>query len=168
MSCGKMHRMIQEYLDGTASRAEQATVETHVAGCEACARVLSESRQLASLMVGLPERRVSDDFERSLQRRIQQTEPAAPVKAWWERFRLQFEWRLRVPAMVAAGSMAVALVAAVVTPIAEREQEHAVQREQMVASVVRRHEQLEHVNPSANWEAVESSIELTTGSVVTE
>jgi anti-sigma factor RsiW len=168
MSCGKIHRMVQEYLDGTATSAERATVEVHVAGCEGCARVLSESRKLASLLAGMPERRVSDDFERSLQRRLQRAAPAAPVAAWWERFRLQFEWRLRVPAMVAAGSLAVALVAVVVTPIAEREQEHATKREQMVASVVERHEQLERANPSSNWEAVESSIELTTGSVVTE
>jgi anti-sigma factor RsiW len=163
-----MQRMIQEYLDGTAGSAERATVESHVAGCEGCAHALAESRKLMSLLSAMPERRVSDDFERNLQRSLQQAAPAAPVTAWWERFRLQFEWRLRVPAMVAAGSMAVALFASVVTPIAVREQEHAVQREQVVASAVERHEQLEHANPNTNWEAVESSIELTTGSIVTE
>jgi anti-sigma factor RsiW len=155
-------------VDGTASSAERAAVETHVAGCEGCSRALAESRQLMSLLAGMPERSVSDGFERRLQRRLQRAEPAAPVAAWWERFTLRFEWRLRVPAMVAAGSMAVALVAAVLTPIAVREQEHAERREQMVVSAVERHEQLEHANPNANWDAVESSIELTTGSVITE
>lgn len=168
MTCGKIRHAIQSYVDGAATRAEREAVDAHVDRCAACAQVLADSRQLVGMLAAMPARRVSDEFERNLQAALRHTAPVSRSAAWWERFRLQFEWRLRFPALVAASSLAVAMLAAVVTPSYVHYQEQVEQRERLVYSAVERHQQLEHAAPGANWEAVEGSIELTTGSVVVE
>lgn len=168
MICGQVRRAIQSYVDGAASLAEREAVDAHVARCAACARTLAETRQLVGLLSAVPSRSVSEQFERNLQTALRNTAPVSPSVAWWERFRLQFEWRLRVPAMVAASTLAAGIAAAVVTPSYVRYQEQVEQRERLVSSAVKRHQQLERVNPGADWEAVEGSIELTTGSIVVE
>lgn len=168
MICGQVRRAIQAYVDGAASLAEREAVDAHVAQCALCARTLAETRQLVGLLSAVPSRSVSEEFERNLQTALRNAVPASPGVAWWERFRLQFEWRLRVPAMVAASTLAAGIAAAVVTPSYVRYQEQVEQRERLVSSAVKRHQQLERVNPGADWEAVEGSIELTTGSIVVE
>jgi anti-sigma factor RsiW len=168
VSCSKIRHAIQGYVDGAASRAEREAVDAHVDHCPACAQVLADSRQLVGMLAAMPVRRVSDEFERNLQSALRHTAPVSSSAAWWERFRLQFEWRLRLPAMVAASGLAVAMVAVMVTPSYVHYQEQVEQRERLVYSAVQRHQQLERAAPGANWEAVEGSIELTTGSVVVE
>lgn len=168
MNCRKTRHAIQSYVDGSVTRAERDAVDAHVMQCPACARELEESRQLRLLLSGMPARRVSDDFERNLQAAISNTAPASANAAWWEHLRFRFEWRLRVPALVTAGTLAAGIAAAIVMPSYVRHQQAAEQREQLVYSAVERHQQLEQANPSSNWEAVESSIELTTGSIVVE
>lgn len=168
MTCGKIQSALQSVVDGAATRAEREAVDAHVEHCAACAQALVESRQLLGMLAGLPARRVSDDFERNLQAALRDTTPAPRSVAWWERFRLQFEWRLRMPAMVTAGALAAGMVAALVMPSYVHYQEQVEQREQLVSSAVERHQQLERANPGSDWEAVEGSIDLTTGSVVVE
>jgi anti-sigma factor RsiW len=168
MTCRKVQSALQAVVDGAASRGEREAVDAHVAHCTACAQTLAESRQLVSLLAGLPARRVSDDFERNLQAALRETKPAPHSVAWWERFRLQFEWKLRVPAMVTAGALTAGMVAALVMPSYVHYQEQVEQREQLVSSAVERHQQLERANPGSDWDTVEGSIELTTGSVVIE
>ena len=168
MTCGKIRHAIQAYVDGAASLSEREAVDAHVRHCAACSQVLAESRQLVGMLAAMPARRVSDEFERNLQASLRYTAPVSRSAAWWERFCLRFEWRLRVPALVAAGSLAAGVVAAVVTPSYVNHQEQAEQRERLVYSAVERHQQLERGSPESNWEAVEGSIELTTGSVVVE
>lgn len=168
MTCAKIRFAIQSYVDGAASPGEREAVEAHVAHCAACAQELATTRQLVGLLGTSPARRVSEEFDRNLHAALRGAQQAAPGAAWWERFRLQFEWRLRVPAMVAASSLAVGILAAVVTPGYQRYQEQAEQRERLVSSAIQRHQQLEQAAPNSNWEAVDGSIELTTGSVVVE
>jgi anti-sigma factor RsiW len=155
-------------VDGAATPAEREAVDAHVARCAGCAQELATSRQVVGLLAAMPGRRVSEEFDRNLQVALRSAEPVSPGKAWWEHFRLQFEWRLRVPALVAASTLAAGVVAAVVMPGYARYQEQVEQRERLVSSAVQRHQQLERANPGSNWEAVDGSIELTTGSVVVE
>lgn len=172
MSCGKIQRAIQAYADGAASSSERAMVDEHVHRCASCAQALSQSRQLVQLLAGAPGRPVSEAFERNLTRALQERAPEPNGAAWWERFRVRFEWRLRFPAMVTAGSLAAAVITTVAMPVYVQRQEQAQEREQLrqglVVSAVERHEQLERSAPSPNWEAVDGSIDLTTGSVFTE
>lgn len=171
MSCGKIQRTIQAYVDGTATGAERAAVDRHVAHCARCARCLAESRQLLSLLASVPAREVSDDFERNLARALRHTAPVSRGAAWWERFRFRYEWRFRGPALLTAGSLAAGVLAAVVAPPyleRQQQQQQAQLRERLLASTVERHEQLERANPHPDWEAMDASIDLTTGSVLTE
>ncbi|HEU4754032.1 MAG TPA: zf-HC2 domain-containing protein [Armatimonadota bacterium] len=168
MSCKRMARRIQAYLDGAANAAERLAMETHAAGCPECARELEQYRRLAAMLGGRPERRVSDGFEARLQAALRETAPAPAASAWWERFRLRTEWRLRMPAMVAAATVACAVAAAVVTPAAVRERERHETRSRYVAYAVEKHRELQNADSRADWDAVDSSIELSTGSVLTE
>lgn len=166
MTCGKIQRLIQGYVDGESSAAEQAAVETHAAACADCGQVLAESRQLASWMAATPARTVSADFDRKLREALPQTAPVHHGHAWWERFCVRFEWRLRVPALVTAGSLATAIVAAVMAP----QLTNAPTNEQRVllTSALQRHHELRGASQDVNWEAVDTSIELNTGIALTE
>jgi anti-sigma factor RsiW len=168
MSCRKVQFLIQLCQDGEASAAEREAVDAHVAQCGACARVQADSRQLAQLLGGLPERRVSGQFESNLLAAVRETQPAPPAAAWWERFRLRFEWRLRVPALVAAGSLACGLVAAVVMPRMAELQEAQQERKEFMVTAVERHRQLEKEAATGDLEALDASVELSTGSILTE
>lgn len=168
MSCRKVQFLIQECLDGEASAADRQRVDAHVAGCAECAEVMAASRQLAQLMGGLPERRVSTQFERNLMAAVRETQPASHGAAWWERFRVRFAWRLRVPALVAAGSLACGLVAAVVMPRMAEVREAQQERQDFVVTAVERHRQLERAPANGDLEALDASVELSTGSIITE
>lgn len=168
MSCNKFQRAIQTYVDGTATRSERLSVDEHVAQCARCKLVLAESRQLRQLLAAAPSRPVSESFERKLALALRDATPVSHGASWWERFRVRFEWRLRFPAIAAAGSLAVGVLAAVVSPAYVERQEREQLRQGLVVSAVERHEQLERTSPSSNWEAVDGSIELTTGSIFTE
>ncbi|MGV3719775.1 MAG: anti-sigma factor family protein [Actinomycetota bacterium] len=168
MSCSKIQRAIQTYVDGTATQSERATVDEHVARCPRCSQTLAESRQLVQLLAATPSRSVSASFERNLALALRDATPVSQSASWWERFRVRFEWRLRFPAMVAAGSLAVGVLAAVVSPAYLERQEREQLRQGLVVSAVERHEQLERSSPNPNWDAVDGSIELTTGSIFTE
>ena len=166
MNCGKIQRLIQEYVDGEGSVADRAAVECHVTGCAGCRRTLEEAQQLASWMSVRSTRSVSADFDRKLMAAIQQTVPAPRPQAWWERLCVRFEWRLRLPAMVAAGSVATALVAALVVPqfVSAPNDEQRV----LLSSALQRHHELSNATQDVNWDAVDASIELSTGSALTE
>ena len=166
--CRNIHLLIQAYLDGEASAGERGRVEHHVAGCPACARELESSRQLRQMLSGSEERAVSDSFERRLMARVQARERASGPAAWWERFRLRSEWRLRIPALVTAGSLAAALVAAFVTVRVQDVRTAQQERQEFVSTAVQRYQQLQSADSKVNWDAVEASIELNSGSLVTE
>jgi anti-sigma factor RsiW len=171
MSCGKIQRLIELYVDGAATRPEREAVEAHVAACPACARSLQEARQLVGLLAAMPSREVGRSFEADLTAAVRHTAPVSQSAAWWERLRLQFEWRLRFPAMVAAGGLAVAVIAVVVTPLVQpplgtsvaTSGQRSAERARYLTSTLQRHEQLEQ-----EVDAIDSSIDLSTGSVVTE
>ena len=166
MTCRRIQPLLNAHVDGTASAEEREQVRVHVEACRECARSLEHSRQLVGMLAAAQSREVSASFESALRSAIEATDRAAPASAWWERFSLRFEWRLRGPAMVAAGSLAVALMAAVVPQVpgyVHTRQE----RGRYVASALERHHQIEATNRDVNWEAVDASIDLNTGSLLT-
>lgn len=169
MSCRKIQQLIQAYVDGEVSPAERSRVEAHVDQCAACAGALRETRQLTALLAGAPERRVSDRFEHDLMAALQRAEPQAAPAAWWERFRLRFEWRVRMPALATAGGLAAALVVSLaVTPFLSGTGQHETaaadprERSRYISQVVERHQQLE------DSDAINASIDLSTGSLITQ
>ena len=168
MSCRKIQFLIEAYVDGAASPLEREQVDAHVAQCEACARALAASRQLTSVMHATPARAVSDDFERKLARALQNTQPKPEAAAWWERFRVRFEWRLRVPALAAAASLAAAVFVGAVGPLAVQYGQMQQERGRMVTGAVARHRELQRAEPRMNWDAVEASIDLSAGHITTD
>jgi anti-sigma factor RsiW len=163
-----MHHLIQACLDGAATREQGEAVKAHVARCSRCARVMEQSRRLADLLASMPERRVSSAFEAGLRSGVNNAVAVPPTAAWLERFRLRFEWRLRLPALVGVGAVAAALLAASVTPRYVRWQELQRERGDYVSAAVRRHRELGRQETRPDWDAVDSSVELSTGGIVTE
>jgi anti-sigma factor RsiW len=165
-SCRRFELLLQSYVDGEITRGERERVETHVVECQGCAQELESLRHLSGLLRSGPVRVVSPGFEESLAAAVRERSPQPSGAAWWERFRLHFDWKLRVPAMVTAGSLAVTLVAGIV---ALRVQDEVQERQAFVANAERRHLQLEQASESrTSWDAMQASIELNTGSIITE
>ncbi len=168
MSCKKIQWKIQAVVDGAATRADREAVDAHLRQCEACARVMEESRRLVMALAAAPRRQVSDDFERNLAAALESTAPVSRGAAGWERLRLRFEWRLRVPAMVTAGSLAAALLAGLAAPgLLQVREERSRETGQYVATVLEQHRQLEASRPRVDPDVVQASIELSTGDVFT-
>jgi hypothetical protein len=115
----------------------------------------------------MPGRQVSAAFDGNLAASLRYTAPVSRSAAWWERLRLRLEWRLRFPALVTAGSLAAAAMAAVVTPGLIRQHQAREERGRYVQSVLERHQQLEQ-SGALEWDAVDASIAVSTGSVITE
>jgi anti-sigma factor RsiW len=168
MSCGKIRRIIEAYVDGAASRPEREAVDAHVVRCAECARALEQSRTLVDLLSAAPRRQVSSGFEVTLRAALEHVAPLSQSVAWWERFRLRFDWRFRMPALVAAGSLATGIIAAVVAPQVIQYQNEQQARRQFIASAVERHKQLERPASNVNWDAIDTTIDLNTADVVTE
>jgi anti-sigma factor RsiW len=168
MSCRKTRFLIQGYLDGESTAAERSVVEGHVAECRPCEQELRSSRQLLSALSGNPDRAVSEGFEHRLMQAIEERRPATRTAAWWERFALRFEWRLRFPAMVTAGALATAAVAGIVFLRVQDFDQAKQDRQEYVATAVQRYEQLQRSDSKVNWDAVDASIELNSGKIVTE
>lgn len=168
MSCRKTRFLIQGYLDGEVTAAERSAVEAHVAECRPCEQELRTSRQLLAALTGNPERSVSEGFEHRLMKAIEDHRPAARTAAWWERFALRFEWRLRFPAMVTAGTLATAALAGIVFLRVQDFDQARQDRQEYVARAVQRYEQLQRSDAKVNWDAVDASIDLNSGKIVTE
>ena len=168
MRCKQVEQLIELYADGAAGERERTAVEQHVAGCDGCARALQQSRALRAALGAMPSRNVSAAFEQRLMAAVAEEAPtpAAGASAWLERLRLRFEWRLRVPALVTAGSLAAALIVGLLAPgqLSQVTSQEA-QRQEFVYSAVNRHEELK-VSSEVDWEAVDSSIELSTGDLL--
>lgn len=54
MKCEEIKELLSEYVDGELSAADAASVEEHLAGCEACRAELEALRQTAALVRSLP------------------------------------------------------------------------------------------------------------------
>jgi anti-sigma factor RsiW len=163
VSCRGFERPVQAYVDGELAAPERARVEAHLEACEACDSRARELSRLRQVLRRVPERRVSEGFEASLAAAVREREATSPVLAWWDRLRLRLEWRYRLPALATAGSLAAALLVGVCTQgvssyVAGQE------RSRYISAAVERHEEL----PAVNWDAVDASIELSTGDLVTE
>ncbi|MFN3653355.1 MAG: anti-sigma factor family protein [Armatimonadota bacterium] len=163
MKCGRIERLIQKYVDGTLSPSERALVEQHVSECSGCDRALADARQLVSLLRGLPQRTLSDSFDERLMAAIRETTPAPAPVAWWQRFRLQFDWRLRAPAMMTAAAVAAGVLGAFLLPHLGEERAPAPSERQFLASAMERHLQIENARPPVEWDATDVSIDLNTG-----
>ncbi len=168
MSCGRIQNLIHSILDGRASAAETALVEDHLERCAECAAEMESSRRLCAVLRGIPQRRVSDEFEQKLAAAVGETMPHPAPQAWWDRVRMQFDWKLRLPVPMAAFSLAAAVFAAVTAPLLVQYQQRQWERGRMLAVAVERHQQLERAEPRVNWDAMDASIDLSAGHVTTD
>ncbi len=171
MSCKRTRNLIQTVADGSASPADAEAVRTHVAGCPPCAEDLRQSELLLRALGAVPRREVSQGFEHRLMAAVASSEKSSPLAAWWERFCVAFEWRLRLPTTVAAASLAAACIAAVVMPRVSEYGERQQERQSFVAVAVQEHRVLERVQSersSEAFDAVHASLDLSAGNVVTE
>lgn len=165
MNCKKIQQLVPSYADGQANNAERELVESHVRDCTACAGELQSTRSLLRLLADAPARTVSDSFEQKLMAALAETAPAPAPAAWWERFRLHVDWRFPMPARFAAGSLAAAMCAiTLVVPRVAEYQAKVQERKQFMSSAMERHREL----PSVNWDAMNASIDLNTGGVLSE
>jgi len=174
MNCRKTREMLGAHAHGDASTSQRAAVEAHLAQCAACAREAALAGELARSLRSDAPRQVSDRFEHDLFAALEARRPAASGAAWWERLRLRLEWRVRVPAMMTAGSLAIACVAGLCTlrvqdQLLAQHQERVTreQRREFVSTAVERYEQLRRADPNVDWDAVDASIQLSSG-VLTE
>lgn len=94
----RWQRRLSAYVDGQLTPKEQATMEAHLAGCQACRHELADLRSVVSLLRSVPQAAVPRSFA------LRQVPPAA--RAWW----LRYETPLRF-ATATAAVLLVALVA---------------------------------------------------------
>jgi hypothetical protein len=124
------------------------------------------SQRLVSMLQTSPERKVDSGFETRLFAALKEQEPAPSRAAWWERFRLQFEWRFPKPALLTASGLAVAAVVCgiVAPPIMQTE----AGKTEVMAATLAQHKQLQSAQADVSPDAVDASIELISGPDVTQ
>lgn len=165
MFCFVVRNWIQDFVDGSASAIVRRGVESHVAGCPGCSRVLRESRRLADLLSDQPDRHVSPGFEERLSHAIRAVDRHAPPVAAWERIRLSMEWRLPAPGVVAAAGIAAALIAVVLPPPTPR---LSTEQRAFLTAAVDRHRQMAANPIDVEWDALDQSLRLGTGDLSIE
>jgi anti-sigma factor RsiW len=68
MTCRQVVQVLTEYLDGSLPAAEQARVEEHLAGCDACTAFLAQLRTTERVVAGLAPVEVPADLKADLLR----------------------------------------------------------------------------------------------------
>ena len=66
MKCEEIKELLSEYVDGELSAADAASVEQHLAGCDACRAELEALRQTAALVRSLPRADAPEGLTRSV------------------------------------------------------------------------------------------------------
>jgi anti-sigma factor RsiW len=166
LGCKRIQRLIESYVDNAATTDERRAVETHVAECAPCAGSLETSRRLVSLLQGAPARKVDGAFETRLFAALEEQEPAPARAAWWERFRLQFEWRFRMPALVTASGLAAAAICGIIAPPLMQSGRIEAGKREVMAATLEQHRQLQD-SGDLNPDDVDASIDMAAGQVVT-
>lgn len=166
--CKRVQAQIQEYVDGAASAEVRHAVEQHTAACAACATFLRSTQRIKQLLGEAPPRHVSPDFEAQLRTALQERTPRPNPLAAWERFRLRFDWQLRGPAQFAAAGLAAVLLVGVFGRGVVEHQVVQSERGRQIELVVNTHRQLQDTVAQADWDAMESSISLNTGDLVSD
>ena len=78
MTCDEIRSLIAPYLDGELDPSAMASVESHIAGCEACARDLAEMRALSSAIHDeLPALAAPDALRARIMDAVRTATPAA-------------------------------------------------------------------------------------------
>jgi anti-sigma factor RsiW len=152
-------------VDGAATERERAVVDAHTAACVRCRQFLAEARRLRILLADSPARATSDEFEQRLSQALSARIPARNA-AWngiWQRLRLRYEWRLRMPAFCAAGSVMAGLLAVAVVPRLPVQGTSSPGTVQVVKHWTPRPETEAAV---VDWDSVQASVDLSTGSVL--
>ena len=91
---------LSDYLDDDLDAAERASIETHLAVCDDCARTLEALREVAARTRTLENRAPAEDLWPAIRARVVADEPAVlrPPASFWPR-----PLRLTVPQAIAAG-----------------------------------------------------------------
>lgn len=113
MNCRKAESLLSEYIDNALSARETWEVEKHLGLCNACTRLLNETRRTVNLLADAPRSEVSTDFVANLQARIANIEQEPARRAWVESLRELFRPRVRPvwgAAMAACGLVAVFVI----------------------------------------------------------
>lgn len=168
MSCRRIEELINLSADGRASADQQRTVENHTLACSGCADVLRQTRELRQMLLELPERPVSEEWDRRLAARLASVTPSAPPGAFWQRISFHYGWRMPLPALATAGAVAAAIVAGLLFQPGDPRPNAPSGSQGYLSAAVERHEMLERSNGETDWEAVNASIDLNTGDVFTE
>jgi hypothetical protein len=95
MNCKKAESLVTEFIDNTLSARETWELDKHFAECNACTRLLNETRRTVALMAESPRFEVSDDFMANIQTRIAQVEQQPPKRAWGANLQELFRPRMR-------------------------------------------------------------------------
>ncbi len=87
MKCVDIEALQCDYVDGALGQPERAQVDAHVAGCESCAELLTDSQAAVEFMAGLhtletPPELVTRILYRTNGAREQQRQPEAERHGW--------------------------------------------------------------------------------------
>jgi outer membrane lipoprotein-sorting protein len=147
MSCDRVRRNIDAYVDGTLSPAQRMAFETHLAACADCQRVVEQADQLAALLrTELPNLAMAPAEQLALREQVLHqlgVRPAQPRTRWLRRI-----W---TPRMAGVGlALALALLVALVLLPGQRRRVSAAEIVDRAQAAVDRHQGLSGV---LYWEA---------------
>ncbi len=143
MNCERMETRLIAYMDGRATTAERAEVESHVADCAGCRARVEEFRRLWSVLDEAPGIEVSPAFDARLRGRI-----AAEPRTGW------LGWFVPQPRLALAMTLLVALAAWIATlpPAPSNHNSELAQEEEF--KMIKDLPVLENLDVLANFEAL--------------
>ncbi|MEW6207881.1 MAG: zf-HC2 domain-containing protein [Acidobacteriota bacterium] len=122
MGCKQFEEMISDYIDGALEAGEQTAVERHLADCEGCRALRDDLLQLVHFSRHLPQHTPSSTVWTAIQTQVK-AESRAGLRQRVARWLARWEERnflLSLP-QLAAGAVALILVALVVSILLRRE-----------------------------------------------
>ena len=79
MNCNQALELLDDYLDGEATKEAAAELEAHLAECDGCRREWSALQATVRLLEGLPEHEPAPGFERAV---LERTASRSPLWRW--------------------------------------------------------------------------------------
>jgi anti-sigma factor RsiW len=108
MTCGRVRRLLPEFLDGALAAAEQFSIQAHLEACAACAGECKSQRRLIRLLADAPRRSLGSEWDAALKSRIAALDRGGASARPSRAFARRWDWRL-VLAPAAAAALLLAL-----------------------------------------------------------